>query len=139
FVGALVSVVVVAAVPENPMNWILSVAYVLMFLLQLKLRQKPQKAWGIVYDIATNAPLPLVNLQLIDPAFGKVVASRLSDYQGRFRFAPEPGKYVVRAEKDGYAQAEVVEGAKNHRMISGELVIEKENQTISGDIPMRLF
>ncbi len=139
FAGSLVSVVVVAAVPENPINWILSVAYVLMFLLQLKLRQKPQKAWGIVYDIATNAPLPLVNLQLIDPAFGKVVASRLSDYQGRFRFTPEPGKYVVRAEKDGYAQAEVVEGAKNHRMISGELVIEKENQTISGDIPMRLF
>src|SRR5690606_16288793 len=137
FVGSFASVVVVAAVPENPINWILSVAYVLLFLLQLKLRQKPEKAWGIVYDIATNAPLPLVNLQLIDPAFGKVVASRLSDYQGRFRFAPEPGKYILKAEKEGYAQAEIVEGSAGHEPIESEVIIEKEGQQIKGDLALR--
>ncbi len=137
FVGSLVSVIVVASVPDNPVNWILSIAYVLMFLLQLKLRQKPEKAWGVVYDIATNAPLPLVNLQLIDPSFGKVVASRLSDYQGRFRFAPEPGKYVLKAQKEGFKPAEVIEAPKNRDLLKQEVIVQKEGQPIKGDLPLQ--
>src|SRR5690606_13164130 len=123
FVGSLASVMVVAAVPENPINWVLAAAYILLFMLQLTLRHKPEKAWGTVYDIATNAPLPLVNLQLIDPAFGKVVASRLSDYQGRFRFAPEPGKYVLKAEKPGFTQSEIVEAPKDRQPLPTQISI----------------
>ena len=97
------------------------------------------KAWGVVYDIATNAVLPLTTIQLIEPQSSKVVTSRLSDYQGRFAFLPEPGKYVIKATKTGYQQvAEVVEAPQTDRQpLRGELTIEKPDQRISGDIAMR--
>jgi hypothetical protein len=107
-----------------------------MLTLHLNLREHVVKAWGIVYDIASGAALPLVNLQLIDPEFGKVVKSRLSDYEGRFAFLPEPGKYVIKASKDGYNQAEVVEGEGDLKPIHGEISIQKEGQQIDGDIAM---
>ena len=109
-----------------------------MLILQLRLRPKIQKAWGVVYDVATNAVLPLATIQLIDPEFGKIVKSRLSDYQGRFNFMPEPGKYVVKANKEGYEQTDVIESPrKDRKPISGEVNIEKPEQAITGDIPMK--
>jgi hypothetical protein len=136
--GAVASVLTVSAVPHNPINWILAAFYVLMLILQLTFRKHPEKAWGMVYDLATNAPVPLTTLQLIDPEFGKVVKSRLSDYQGRFSFLPEPGKYIIKANKEGYEQTEVIESPREDREpITGEVEIEKKDQRISGDVPMR--
>ena len=88
-VGSIASVVTVAAVPDKGVNWLLASMYVVLLIAQLRLRPKIMKAWGVVYDIATNAVLPLTTIQLIDPQYGKVVTSRLSDYEGRFSFLPE--------------------------------------------------
>ncbi len=136
FIGAGAGIVVLVNDPSNPLNWILSILYILMLVMQISFRIHPQKAWGMVYDIATNAALPLTTLQLIDPEFGKVVKSRLSDYEGRFSFLPEPGKYVIKANKEGYMQADVIEAKKGRNPLTGEVQIQKEGQTIDGDIAM---
>jgi hypothetical protein len=138
-IGAVLSALVVVVTPDKPINWIIAIFYIVLLSLQIKLRQKVEKAWGVVYDIATNAVLPLTTIQLIEPASSKVVTSRLSDYQGRFSFLPEPGKYVIKASKIGYQQvAEVVEAPQTDRQpLHGEVNIEKSDQRISGDIAMR--
>jgi hypothetical protein len=136
FIGAVGGVLVLFNDPTSPLNWILAILYVFMLVLQLNLREHIAKAWGIVYDVASGASLPLVTLQLIDPEFGKVVKSRLSDYEGRFAFLPEPGKYVIKANKEGYNQSEIIEGAGDLKPIHGEIQISKEGQQIDGDIAM---
>src|SRR5690606_894160 len=100
-IGSVASVLVVIAIPQNPINWVLAGLYIIMLAAQLKLHTHVQKAWGVVYDIASNAVLPLATIQLIDPQYGKVVTSRLTDYQGRYSFLPEPGRYVIKASKPG--------------------------------------
>lgn len=136
-VGSLISVITLWYFKEDPIHWVLTVVYIIMLVLHLAFRDHGQKSWGIVYDIATGASLPLVNLQLIDPEFGKVVKSRLSDYEGRFAFLPEPGNYVIKANKPGYSQPEVVESTGDLNPIQGEVEIKKEGDTIAGDIAMK--
>ncbi len=138
-VGSVSSAAVVATIPDKPINWVIAAFYIVLLVLQLRLRDKVEKAWGVVYDIATNAVLPLTTIQLIEPTSSKVVTSRLSDYQGRFAFLPEPGTYVVKATKPGYQQvSEVVEAPQTDRQpLGGEIKIEKADQRVTGDIAMR--
>lgn len=138
FIGALAALAAVMAVPESTENWIIAGVYILLLILQLQLRTKLERAWGVVYDLATSAVLPLTTIQLVDPQYGKVVTSRLTDYEGRFAFLPSPGSYILKANKPGYEQAEVVEsGDTKHQPITGKVSVEKQGQRIDGDIPMR--
>lgn len=92
----------------------------------------------MVYDIVTNAVLPLTTIQLIEPQSSKVVSSRLSDYQGRFAFLPEPGRYVIKATRQSYQQVEVIETPSVERQpLNADINIEKPDQRISGDIAMK--
>jgi hypothetical protein len=138
-VGLLSSVALVYAVPGKPLNWLIVGLYALLLVSQLKFKAKVIKAWGVVYDLATNAVLPLTTIQLIDPAYNKVVTSRLTDYQGRFSFLPEPGNYVVKASKPGYEQVkEVVESHYTDRQPMAEQVrVDKPDQRIAGDVAMK--
>lgn len=138
-VGFLFSLLLTYAV-FTATNVVIACVYFLLLAAQLKLRRKLEKAWGVVFEIATNAVLPLTAIQLIDPAYGKVVASRLSDYEGRFSFLPQPGDYVVKASKPGYEQVqEVIESPQvNRRMLTGQIRIDKPGQRISGDVAMKI-
>lgn len=137
-IGAIMSLLVVMAVPQNGLNWVLSGMYIVMLAAQLSLHQHIQKAWGVVYDIASNAVLPLTTIQLIDPSYGKVVTSRLTDYEGRYSFLPQPGHYVVKASKPGYEQVkEIVEAPKGHDVVPEEITISKPDERITGDVPMK--
>jgi hypothetical protein len=138
-VGMLSSIALVYALPGKPLNWLIVGLYALLLASQLKLRGKAIRAWGVVYDLATNAVLPLTTIQLIDPSYNKVVTSRLTDYQGRFSFLPEPGNYVVKASKPGYEQVkEVVESHYTDRQPMAEQVrVDKPDQRIAGDVAMK--
>jgi hypothetical protein len=138
-IGSLAGVATVAAVPDQLINWGLAFVYIALLAAQLRLKPKIIKAWGVVYDLATNAVLPLTTIQLIDPAYNKVVTSRLTDYQGRFSFLPEPGSYVVKASKPGYEQVkEVVESHYTDRQpIAEQVRVDKPDQRIAGDVAMK--
>ncbi len=137
-VGFALSLALVYAVPSRPANWVILGLYTVTLALQLKLKPKLLKAWGVVYDMASDAILPLTTVQLIEPDGSKVVTSRLSDYDGRFTFLPEPGTYVVKASKPGFEQVtDVVQGYSNRQQMPPEVHIEKPNQRISGDVAMK--
>ena len=80
--------------------------YAVLMLAQSRLVMHYAKAWGLVFESPTHGKLPLVAIQLIEAGSGKVVASRLTDYDGRFTFLPDPGVYIVKATKSGYVQDE---------------------------------
>ena len=52
---------------------------------------------------------------------------------------PDPGKYTVKANKDGYEQIEEVVEApqKDRKPMSKEVTIEKPDQRIAGDVAMK--
>jgi len=50
---------------------------------------------------------------------------------------PEPGKYVVKASKEGYEQTEVVEGRKDRKPMKEAVEVSKPDQAIVGDIPLK--
>lgn len=66
----------------------------------LGLRRK-KRPWGTVYDSVTKQPLDPVYLTLKDEK-GKVVATTISDLDGRFGFLVPPGRYKLLARKDDY-------------------------------------
>ena len=67
-------------------------------LLGIRRKKRP---WGTVYDSVTKQPLDPVYLVLED-VYGNQVSSTISDIDGRFGFIASPGKYRIRANKDGY-------------------------------------
>ncbi len=140
-VGLIVSIVSVVTVP-NAINIVLMLIYLGLLSAQLKLRPKLLKAWGVVYEFASNAILPLTTVQLIDPVSSKVVSTRLSDYDGRFSFLPEPGTYKVKASKQGFDHVTDVKTLTNTTIkdrapLTDTVSIKKPNERVSGDVAMK--
>ncbi|MBI4121997.1 MAG: hypothetical protein HY461_01560 [Parcubacteria group bacterium] len=135
FLGAVLSIVVALTV-GSPFNWGVAILYLVMLCLQLAVRPRKERAWGVVYDQISNAALPLATVQLIDPTYSKIVKSRLSDYQGRFSFLPDPGTYIIKANKAGYAQAAQPQAVGDRQPLTQEVSIEAADQRIVGDIAM---
>ena len=93
----------------------------------------------MVFDFDNNQPVELVTLQLIDPQYSKVVMSRLSDYQGRFRFLPEPGEYTLKAHKQGYEHvlsSDVIPAGR--KMLNDPIVIKSAKDKIVGDVGIQI-
>lgn len=128
--GFILSIFILAAVP-SVLNWLISLIYLLLLLLQFVLRPKSERPWGVVYESSTQSPLALVSLQLIDSSFGKVVESRLSDYKGRFSFFPEPGKYQLKASKEGFLQ---LESTEEKGSLPKDIIVSKSRQRLLGDV-----
>lgn len=138
FVGVIISLLLLLGDPSSIVNWIYVFLYTLLLLLQLRLRPSIEKAWGVVYDLVTGAVLPLTTVQLVDAEYGKVVKSRLSDYEGRYSFLTHPGTFVVKANKPGFEQAgdDAPQDAYHHP-IPSKVKITKENEHLTGDIAMQ--
>jgi hypothetical protein len=75
---------------------------------------------GQVVNIQTHAPLQGVTVTLTDTAKRHEYTSE-SDLDGRFKFADlPPGRYALRAERDGFA---VTEGAKKLKRTTHTIVV----------------
>lgn len=77
------------------------------FVLQIPLipawTRRRAKPWGSVLDRVSGATLSAVLVRLFETEFGRLVASALSDSQGRFSFQlTEPGRFFVLASASGY-------------------------------------
>lgn len=141
FIGSIFGVINLLSNPTSLINWLISITYLVMFIWQLVLRPHPEKPWGVVYEVLTKAPIPLATIQLVDASFGKVVASRLTDYRGRYSFLPDPGNYVVNVKKEGYQQANLDKQSTNSSretdLEGAEVTISSSRgKLISKDIPL---
>jgi hypothetical protein len=100
-----------------------------------------KKPWGIVYDSKTKQPLDPVYVTLADEN-GKLVATSVTDIEGRYGFLAKPGVYKMYAHRSNYEfPSTTLQGKEEDEVYKdlyfGELIkIEKENEFIARNIPM---
>jgi hypothetical protein len=91
-----------------PAAWPLLAAYAAFLLLLLHITRpvyialkKRGAGYGIVFDSATNAPVALATVRLLD-LHNLPVSSAVTDRKGRYRLAASKGEYYVDVVKTGY-------------------------------------
>jgi hypothetical protein len=70
-----------------------------IFLLK---RRKRVKNWGIVYDAQAKKPLPFATVRLLTFEDKKFIKEVITDLEGRYGLAVDPGKYYLQAESSEY-------------------------------------
>jgi 5-hydroxyisourate hydrolase-like protein (transthyretin family) len=64
--------------------------------------RRRRKPWGIVYDSITGKPVDLAVVRVFNESNDKLVATKVTDQNGRFNFLLARGKYYVTVTKAGY-------------------------------------
>ncbi|MBI4281425.1 right-handed parallel beta-helix repeat-containing protein [Candidatus Uhrbacteria bacterium] len=131
--------IITYAFSQTRYNMLVLLVYVGFAAYQTVLSPKKIKSWGTIFDAVTFAPVPLAVVSIIDPQYQRVLKTRLSDYQGRFTFLPEPGNYQLKISKDHYAfpSRGTVATNKYRNLYHGEgLAIDKKKAIIAVDVPL---
>ena len=110
----------------------------LLIALGWKERKKP---WGVVYDSVTKRPIDPAYVVLMDMN-GNEVATAITDINGRYGFAVDPGTYRIVANKSNYQfpstklAGKSSDGLYDELYFGGEVVISKEGEIITKNIPL---
>jgi prepilin-type N-terminal cleavage/methylation domain-containing protein len=88
-----------AALPSAAAAWSLVVAALQPLTL---LGRRRGRATGVVYDALSRVPVDLATVRLRDAGTGRVVASAVTDGQGRYLFLARHGAYRIEVIKPGY-------------------------------------
>lgn len=89
--------------------------YLVFFFSQpfLLLFRRKKKSWGVVYNSLTKLPVDLAIVRLINENTRKVMASTVTDKNGRFSFVAPPGQYVLDVAKNPLRfPSEILAGAR---------------------------
>jgi len=103
--------------------------------------RKKIKHWGVVYDSVTKQPLDPAYVTLKD-AQGKIVASAITDLDGRYGFLVGPGNYQISASKTNYAfPSQKLVGKINDELYNdlyygGAVEVKQDGEAIIKNIPM---
>ena len=82
----------------------LLVLHALIFFLFYRLvRQKTAPPWGKVYNVSNKEALPGSIIRLFDDNYGRLLLTAMSKSDGKYGFLVGDEKYVLTAEKEGYA------------------------------------
>ena len=131
--------IVLYAFSQTRYNLLTLLVYVGFAAYQTILSPKKLKSWGTIFDAMTLQPVPLAMVSIIDPQYQRVIKTRLSDYQGRFTFLPEPGNYQLKVTKQQYQfpSRALDIGKKYHHLYRGEsLTVAKKKAIIAVDVPL---
>ncbi|MCC7469871.1 MAG: hypothetical protein IT284_01910 [Bacteroidetes bacterium] len=102
--------------------------------------RKKKHPWGTVYDAITKQPLDPAYVELIQN--GKVVATSITDIDGRYGFIAEAGIYTLRARKDNYIfPSEKLRGVEkdnvyDHIYHGEEIEVKESGELILKNIPL---
>jgi len=61
-----------------------------------------RRGWGTVYNSITKRPVDLALVRLYRTSDNKLMASRVTDKNGRYIFLVDPGEYYLKVEKAGF-------------------------------------
>jgi uncharacterized repeat protein (TIGR01451 family) len=116
-------------------------AYLQFFATQpfLLFGRKKRERWGSVYDSITKRPITLAIVRLFDAKTSKLVATRVTDRQGRYSFIAEPGEYRLEVTKVGYkfpteVMAGMKEGEKFMNLYHGDTFVVTEKKVLNFNI-----
>lgn len=103
-----------------------------------KRRKKP---WGVVYDSQTKRPIDPAYVVLVDTN-GTEVATAITDINGRYGFAVDPGTYRIMVNKTNYQFPSTVlsqtesDGLYEDLYFGGDVVVSNEGEIITKNIPL---
>ena len=106
------------------------------------LSRRKRERWGVVYHAGTKVPLDLATVRLIDAKTDRVVATKVTDKDGRFSFTPGAGEYRLEAVKPGFrfpaaSLADVSDDGVFSEIYRGTLVrAEGNGQALTMNIPL---
>ncbi|MFH1253366.1 MAG: fibronectin type III domain-containing protein [Candidatus Uhrbacteria bacterium] len=137
---AITTVVVSAAVLASSFNLLpfLQFFFTSPFLL---FKRRKRKAYGVVYHAFTKTPIDLAIVRLYRLPENKIIASRVTDKNGRYFFTAKPGDYRLEITKSGFSfPAESMTGIKDDAVYldvyHGEPIkVTGENIIITPNIP----
>ena len=126
--------------------------YIISFPALIFGRRK-RKGYGVVYNAISKVPVDLATVRLYQvlefatqdqnlPFSERLVASRVTDKNGRYFFLAQPGKYRIRAMKPGFAfPSDYLKQVKDDRIYldvyHGEhVVVNESNALITANIPL---
>lgn len=108
----------------------------------LILGRRRRETWGTVYHSGKKTPIDLAAVRLIDAKTNRLVATKVTDANGRYSFTPPAGSYRIEAVKPGFAfpatsLADVHDDGKFTDIYHGTLVnVETDGQTVTLNVPM---
>lgn len=138
FVSMAISILLAYYAPTflNLALLFLNSIFVITRAMRLSGREKP---WGMVFDAQSFAPIPLAAIGIIAAKEGKLLRTRLSDYEGRFGFLAPQGEYLFTVAKEQYQfpPSHPPHSRKHHAVyMGGKVVIKKNKGYVKLDIPM---
>ena len=88
----------------------------------------PPKSWGIVYDEKSKTPLRFVIARIFEAQYNKLLATQITDLNGRYSFLVGKNIYYLTFEKAGYAKAQTP---------TIDLRKKEKGEVIALDIPLK--
>lgn len=127
---SLVVSMVLTYYTPNRLNFILLILNCGFVLSQVFLMKRTGRSWGVVFDIESLKPVPLVAISIFNAKERKLLRTRLSDYSGRFGFLAPPGHYIVTVSKARYAFPPQRKSGirKYHKLYFGDVFQIKRNK-----------
>lgn len=102
WVGFIVTLVSLYISPKWYMWLLLGIHIFLAFVFKRIAKPKSTKGWGIVYDEATKKPVERVVARLFDSQFNKLVATEITDKNGRYYFMAGDNRFYITYEHENY-------------------------------------
>lgn len=91
---------------------------------------------GYVYNSITKKPVSLAIIRVLDKKSNKVVATKVTDGDGRYDLSIDPGEYLIKASKPKYKQVVIKKSLKNKKFqLDGHIEMKRDGY-IRGELPM---
>ncbi len=98
---ATLSIAALIALLNGPANFLIVFKQLILAIVGLFSTKKKLRG-GIVYDVNTGKPIPLVRVDIIDKKTDKVKTTKFTNKEGRYYFLAPKGEYIVEAKKPQY-------------------------------------
>jgi hypothetical protein len=102
FVIGFFSSLVTTYINPTLYNIAITVAYIVLIVLQFVAKRLSIEDWGSVYDSKSNLLVPNALVKLFDRDSRKLIDTQMTDSKGRFGLFTDPGEYALLISARGY-------------------------------------
>ncbi len=104
--------------------------------------RKRRKTWGVVYNAATKLPIDLAIVRLYRLPDNQLIASRVTDKEGRYFFLTRPGEYRLDVSKPSFVfpslltENKTVDGDRLDIYHGENVLVKADGARVAANIPL---